>query len=412
MKISPLDLRSELGLEILGKVSETASPALAALASRLSRAFSIASPFAPGFRCIGGTIALHDDEAPATDATELSVTGSGEVLLAALTSCLGEAADQLSQFERSNDVDAGVKGSGGALLAEGWIAQAVSGADRSKVLDWIHARDALTGHPALLPADICLRRPHQLRAIEPTWALSSGVAAGPSFEAAATRAILELCERDAAALWWLGGNPPKSFPAGHPADEIGRALLKRLRQGETSRRSLLLDITTDLAVPAVAAVSLDHDGQGMACGLAARQRWEEAVRAAILEMCQMELAAPVAAAKRIELGEMRLNETDRRHFRRAAFRAADCDLLHPRAHSQPAQPIPPPDFKRLIDSLADRGVKVSLVDLTRTDIGVAVVRAVSPDLQPFSAKVSTERYAALVARTGGGSSATLGTPLL
>jgi ribosomal protein S12 methylthiotransferase accessory factor len=335
------------------------------------------------------------------------------MLHAALVSCLGEVADHLSQFERSNDVDAaGATGSGLALLAEGWIAQAVSSADKAKILDSIHARDAIAGHLVLLPADICVRRQHQRRAIEPTWALSSGVAAGPTLKAAAARAVLELCERDAAALWWLGGRPPKSFPAGHPASETGSALLERLRQGETSRRSLLLDITTDLAVPVVAAVSVDRDGRGMACGLAARQEWEEAARAAVLEMCQMELAAPVATAKRAELGEMRLNETDRRHLRRAAFSAADCDLLRPRESSHLSRPLPPPDFEGLIGWLRDRGIKVFLVDLTRQDIGVPVVRAVSPDLQPFSSSVSTERYASLVSRTGGGNGATLGTPLL
>lgn len=335
------------------------------------------------------------------------------MLHAALVSCLGEVADHLSQFECVNDIDTtGAMGSGSALFAAGWIAQALSSADKTRALDWIQARDAVAGDRVLLPADICLRRQRQRRAIEPTWALSSGVAAGPSSETAAARAVLELCERDAAALWWLGGRPPRSFPVDHPADETGRALLGRLRQGEMSRRSLLLDITTDLAVPAVAAVSFDRDGRGMACGLAARQGWEEAARAAILEMCQMELAAPVAMAKRAEFGEMRLNETDRRHLRRAAFSATDCDLLLPRESSHLSHPLPPPDFEGLTHWLKARGIRVFLVDLTRQDIGIPVVRAVSPDLQPFSPDISTERYVSLVSRTGGGSGATLGTPLL
>ena len=47
----------------------------------------------------------------------------------------------------------------------------------------------------------------------------------------------------------------------------------------------------------------------------------------ILEMCQMEMAVLVVEAKRAESGEAGLNEIDRRHLRRAAFAAADCDLL-------------------------------------------------------------------------------------
>lgn len=412
MNILPLDLQSEAGRPLLEEV-RAASPQLASLAPRLERLFSIASLFAPGFRCIGGTATPRGIATAMDGTTELSVTGNGETLDAALVSCLGELADHLSQFERPGDCHpTGADYARLPALAKGWIAQAMSKADKTKTLDWTLTRDATTGHSVLLPADICLRRHGERRAIKPTWALSSGVAAGPSFAAAAARAVLELCERDAAAMWWLGGSPPKSFPEEHPASQIGMALLERLRERETSRQSLLLDITTELEVPAVAAVSYDREGRGMACGLAARLDWREAARAAILEMCQMELAAPVAMAKRAELGQLRLNETDRRHLRRASFSASDCDLLRPRESSDLFQSLQARDLEGLVNWLRARGVRIFLVDLTRQDIGVPVVRAISPELQPFSSDVPTERYVSLVCRTGGGARATLDTPLL
>ena len=64
------------------------------------------------------------------------------------------------------------------------------------------------------------------------------------------------------------------------------------------RRTWLLDITTDIGVPCVAAVSCRADGSGFAFGLAARPALEAAVRSAILEMCQLELADAVVATKR------------------------------------------------------------------------------------------------------------------
>jgi thiazole/oxazole-forming peptide maturase SagD family component len=413
INLTPLNLSSRSGGKLLDSIASLASAELVALAGRLTRVFSIASPFAPGLHCIGGEVAIDSDPAVASSAVRLSVAGNGETLAAAFVSCLGEAADFLSQFERPGDIEAGTSNSDRTnFVADGWIAEAMSHADRK--IDWIKASDASTGDIAVLPADLCLRRPPTRRAIEPVGALSSGAAAGPSFETAALRAVLELCERDAAAMWWLGGCRPKRFALEHPATKTGAELIERLRQGETARRTMLLDITTDNGVPVVAAVSVGHDGRGMACGLSSRLAASDAARAAVLEMCQMEMAAPVAEAKRAEAGDAVLNEADRRHLRRAAFAAADCELLHPREISwhKASGPAAALGLKGLIGHLRDRGIRLFLVDHSRQDIGVAVARAVSPDLQPFSAAVSTKRFARARRDNDGSGIAERETPLL
>ncbi|MGY8704312.1 YcaO-like family protein [Bradyrhizobium sp. 18BD] len=392
MHLAVLDLDSPLGRKLLDRVAGLASAELVAIAGRLTRLFTIASPFAPGFHCIGGEIAIAPDPAAATGAVvRLSVTGNGETLEAALVSCLGEATEYLSQFERPGDIAAAVAASDQAsFVSDGWIGQATSSADRA--IDCVNAFDAATGEAMRLPADLCLRRPQERMAIEPVSALSSGAAAGPSFDAAALRAALELCERDAAAMWWLGGCRPKRFALEHPVTKSAAELIARLRQSETARRTMLFDITTDLGIPAVAAVSVDCDGKGMACGLSSRLTASEAARAAVLEMCQMEMSAPVAEAKRAERGDAALNAADRRHLRRAAFAAADCALLQAVAVSPSAASVPAADLKGFVAHLRSRGIRLFLVDHTRHDIGVAVARAVSPDLQPFSATVATKRF--------------------
>ena len=109
-----------------------------------------------------------------------------------------------------------------------------------------------------------------------------------------------------------------------------RTLLAELRQGAAGRRSWLLDITTDIGVPCIAAVSCRADGFGLAFGLAARPTLRAAARSAILEMCQIELAHAVVEAKLRERGEAALNEKDRIHRRRATMLNADrCLLLQP-----------------------------------------------------------------------------------
>jgi len=388
--LSNLDLRSAPGADVLAAVRERASPELAAVARRLARAFRVESPFAPGFCCIGGEIELDDHGAAASGMDRLSVTGNGETLETALTSCLGEAADLLSQFERKGDVTAsGSPADHPDGVSGGWIGQALS--DARGPIDWMVGRRVGAGTTALLPADLCLRRKPAVRVVEPAGALSAGVAAGPDFESAALRAVLELCERDAAALWWLGGRRPKGFPLEHAAARYGTALVERLRRGATERRTLLLDITTDLGVPTIAAISIGADGRGLACGLAARLDAREAAKAAILELCQMELATPIAEAKRVERGEAALNEADRRHLHRAAFAAADCELLHPCGVSSLETATPLDGLDALANRLHACGIDILLVGLTRPELRIAVVRAVSPDLQPFAATVSTER---------------------
>jgi thiazole/oxazole-forming peptide maturase SagD family component len=391
INLAPLDLNSQSGEKLLDSIAGLASPELVALARRLTRVFSIASPFAPGLHFIGGEIAIDADPTVAPGATRLSVAGNGETLPAALVSCLGEAADYLSQFERPGDIETEIAGSDRAnCVADGWIAEAIARADRR--IDWISAFDASTGSTTLLPADLCLRRSPARRAIEPVGALSSGAAAGPNFEMAALRAVLELCERDAAAMWWLGGCRPKSFPLEHPANKAVTEMIERLRQGMTARRTMLLDITTDTGVPVVAAVSMNRDDRGMASGLASRLGASDAATAAVLELCQMEMAAPVAEAKRAEGGDAVLNEADRRHLRRAEFAASDCELLHPHAMSPHLDSAPATGLNGLTGHLRDLGIRLFLVNHTRQDIGVAVARAISPDLQPFSAAVSTKRF--------------------
>ena len=389
---SLLDLLSAPGRQLLNQVSRRASPALAAVSDRLARAFEIKSPFAPAFCCIGAEVELEARAAAANGSSRLSVTGNGETAAAALTSCLGEAADLLSQFERDGDIAAqGASGELEAAIAQGWIAAA--GVTPARGIDWIAAVEAGSGRRVLLPADLCLRRAALQRAVEPVGALSSGAAAGPDKDGAALRAVLELCERDAAALWWLGGRLPLYLAENHPAGAAATALVERLRRGQSGRRTAVLDITTDLGVPAIAATSMDDDGRSFACGVAARLDPIEAAVAAVLELFQMELSAPVAAAKLAERGEAGLNDADRRHLARAAFAAGECALLRPvEASRLEAFPVAAGSvLDGLTTRLEGQGIAVYLADLSRADLGVSVMRAVAPHLQPFSGAVTTQR---------------------
>src|SRR5262249_3659567 len=59
--LAPLNLSSASGEKLLGSIARLASAELVALTGRLSRLFTIASPFAPGLCCIGGEIMVDAD---------------------------------------------------------------------------------------------------------------------------------------------------------------------------------------------------------------------------------------------------------------------------------------------------------------------------------------------------------------
>jgi ribosomal protein S12 methylthiotransferase accessory factor len=268
-------------------------------------------------------------------------------------------------------------------------------------------RALASGGEILVPADWCLRRPTGGPLGIPGAALSTGCAAGSSFEAAAARALLEVVERDAAALWWIGGQRPRPLSVESPGLTEAVRLLRGLRLNASDRTSWLLDITTDLAIPCMAAVSVDATGRGLACGLAARLAPEQAARAAILEMCQMELALQVVEAKRRQRGEQALNEVDRKHLERAAsIDAGRCDLLHPagcpsREGGQAADD-PKGELAALRDALARAHVEAALVDLSRPETGIPVVQAVAPALQLMPGNWKTQRLQRVEETTGGG----------
>lgn len=251
---------------------------------------------------------------------------------------------------------------------------------------WIAAQETGSGRLRWVPAEYVLIGLKE-RGDESAGAVadSNGCAAGPTPAEARLAALLELVERDAAARWWYGartrpGIAPETI--GLPGD-----LLDHLRG--RPRRTRLYDITTDLAVPVVAAASFAPDGTAVALGFAARPAMAAAARAAVCEMLAVETTLP-------------------------PWRSGDFDaplrtwLSSARLGTAPLEETPehatdlserPPDAEaalQMVLAAADRcGCTVCFVDLTRPQIGVPVFRAVSPDLCPLRPRFARARLLAL-----------------
>ena len=267
--------------------------------------------------------------------------------------------------------------------------------DEAREIAWIEVTDAYAGPPAFAPADAVLigrREAGDAEAV--AIADSSGCAAGETVEAATLAAVLELVERDATGRWWYGGRrrPPVS------ADAAGLPTVLAAFLTERTRRTVLFDITTDLGIPVVAAVSAEADGRDVALGFAARPDAPSAACAAATEMLQMEMALAAARElgreaadwwtwrRRVTMALPPLDAAGRLPAARfGTTRSATAPLLADRrvtgrlADGRDTQP--PLDALAAVLAALERAViPLWTVDLTRPAIGVPVVRALSTAL--------------------------------
>jgi ribosomal protein S12 methylthiotransferase accessory factor len=391
-------------------------------ASRFVRVFELAAPDAPGLVSFGAEFNPSLADPMHGGDPIVGVSGVGLSLQQAFQGCIGEGIEYLSQLQTADDAleprDAGNPATGLGPLERDFVAAFSAHRIRPEMeLSWHRAARLSDGGEVLLPADLCLRRPQSRQEVKPPFSLSTGSAAGKSWEAAALHGLLELIERDAASLWWQGGDRAKSIPPGDEAEIMAATLLAQLRQGASPRRNWLLDITTDIGVPSIAAVSCMADGFGFAFGLAARPTVKAAARSAVLEMCQGELAHAVVEAKLRGRGEAALNAKDRIHRRRATMlNAARCPLLQPQPeparHLEIAATEPAAVLRLIVDRLAQLGIEAFGRDLTRAQFGVPAARVIAPRLQALPSQITTPRLADMMARTGGGAAYTGGIALL
>jgi thiazole/oxazole-forming peptide maturase SagD family component len=149
-------------------------------------------------------------------------------------------------------------------------------------VDWIEAADG-----AWFPAGlVLLGHPDRLRA---PWAHAhtSGLAFGWSTDDAHLRALLELVERDAVAMWWYHriSRPTATIPQTTWVRDIEVWLSRQ------SRHLSFLDLTHDLRIPVVAAVSWTDAGQrpiiGTGAGTSLLEAAETALRENLLAMLNL-----------------------------------------------------------------------------------------------------------------------------
>lgn len=373
--------------------------------TKLDRLFLLNPPDSPGYFFAGGVFRVPN-QGPTMPS--LSVTGLGVTPLAALSAAVGELAELESIYGPGEHL---LRASSHALPERTRSIELEDHglpplSDRSRRPAWIPA-SPISGSPGVVvPADHVFSDPGNETPPHRPVPLSEGCGAGRDIESAIAHGVLELVERDAFCLWWYGGRPPRRIDLASLGSFDFRDFRERIRGGTQMRHDIVLDITTELGIPCVAAVSWDLSGRQIACGTAARLSVAAAVEAAFREMCQLEFGYHIVAQKMRQVGDPGLTDADRAKLSQGELlNAFRLPMLQARgrsadqSHAQRREDAP--TQLDLQAKLAQADMEACWVRLSRPDANLHVIKALSPDLQPGTHEVRTPRLRRLLGQTGG-----------
>jgi bacteriocin biosynthesis cyclodehydratase domain-containing protein len=277
--------------------------------------------------------------------------------------------------------------------------------DEELTIDWVPVRSLTQPHTRFVPAAYCYYGHPDLRHMFCS-SDSNGCAAGGTTTEAIAHALLELIERDAAAIWWY--NKVRRPEA--DLDSFSLPIVRQLR--ETYRRQgrvfWALDLTTDLEIPVIAAISacVEHPVEDIIYGFGSDLDLSAAVTKALLEMNQSLLGVFKTAPAGVT--RYRTDRPSARRWYQSATRANQ-----PHLSPDPDRPVksfseyfrtPNDDWRDDVLHCTERlrlaGVEAFFLDQTRPDIGLPVSRLIAPGLCHFWRRFGTRRLYEVPVRMG------------
>jgi ribosomal protein S12 methylthiotransferase accessory factor len=276
--------------------------------------------------------------------------------------------------------------------------------DDDAVIDWTPVWSLTQQRHRLLPTGMLYfgapaePGPHYLHAD------SNGNAAGSSLEDALLQGLLELIERDAVALWWYNRTAQPAVDL----DAFADPWLDELRDvyAGLGREVWTLDLTSDFGVPVTAALSrrVDRDQEEILFGFGAHLDPQLALRRALTELNQM---MPQLIAAEPD-GRYRCDDPDMVGWLRTATLAGQPYLAPDarRAAIGPADYRYQPeadlldDLLMLQDKVEELGMELLVLDQTRPDVGLPVVKTIVPGMRHFWARLAPGRLYDVPVRLG------------
>ncbi|MBT2510126.1 TOMM precursor leader peptide-binding protein [Streptomyces sp. ISL-98] len=261
--------------------------------------------------------------------------------------------------------------------------------DERRPTDWTPVWSLTQGVQRLLPTSMLYYSEEE--APDGLFADSNGNAAGSSPEDALIQGFLELVERDAVALWWYN----RTRQPGIDLDAFAEPYIDRLRDGyrTLNREVWALDLTSDFGIPVVAALSrrTDKPAQDIVFGFGAHFDPRLALRRALTEMGQ--LLPLVANVTDQGTGYLITDAEPLDWWRRATLANQPYLSASPADSKQPGRGprgwsyVPNTDLKEDIDQITElvrsRGMELLVLDQSRPDLELPVVKVLVPGLRHF-----------------------------
>ncbi|MDF2234786.1 TOMM precursor leader peptide-binding protein [Albimonas sp. CAU 1670] len=231
---------------------------------------------------------------------------------------------------------------------------------------------------------------------------SNGCAAGATPAEAALQGLLEVIERDAVAIWWYN----RLQHPGIALEGIDDAFVERMLAVYAGRgRTVhLIDVTTDVGIPAAVAVSAMAEGGGrILMGFGAHFDPRVAAERALTELNQ------IIAFDRPESAEAETQEFDghlARWMERETLetqpwlRPAPGPLRDVRAMARPPAPSLRGAVLEARDRLAACGVELMVHDYARGDLPLSCVKVVAPGMRHFWSRRGPGRLLEVPAKMG------------
>jgi oxazoline/thiazoline synthase len=271
-----------------------------------------------------------------------------------------------------------------------WVAEPF---DRDREIDWTPVWSLTKQEFKYLPTAYCYYRYPQADGHNFCTGDSNGNAAGNSIEEAILQGFMELVERDSIALWWYNRIQRPAVDL----DSFEEPYLQALRDYYHSQNYQLwvLDITNDFNIPSFAAIVRrdNHTSESICLGFGTHFDPKIAMLRAVTEINQtMAILAQYSTGKE-------LNDPDLEHWYQEATLANQPYLVpnrnlklkvytdYPNYNSSDLKQ----DVLTCVEIAANLGLETLVLDQTRPDIGLNVVKVIVPGLRHFWSRFAPGR---------------------